>query len=82
MIQSPSLTFAEVLDRHPAFLDKYQQNDKEANRMFDKAAKFYEDKRAAELISHRKPEYAIDWNSAIAMVKQTETQFPPKIINR
>lgn len=82
VLQTPSLSFAEVLDRHPAFFDKYQQNDMEANKIFDKAAKFYEDKREAEIISHRKPEYAIDWNSAMAMVKQTETQLPPKIISR
>ena len=76
------LLFREVLENDPMFFDKHQHNEMEANEIFDKAAKFYEQKRAAEFGSQRKPEYAIDWNSAMAMVKETEAHLPPQVISR
>ena len=81
-VSQKSLSFREILDNDPMFKDKDKHNEMEANEIFDKAAKFYEQKRAAELGSQRKPEYVIDWNSAMAMVKETEAHFPPQVISR
>jgi len=77
IMHKPSLTFKAILEQNNIMADTFKQNDIEANKVFDKAAKFYESKREAEL-QFRKytPEYAIDWNSAMAMIKETETQLP------
>ena len=79
----PLLSFKYILEQNNAMADKFKQNDLEANKVFDKAARFYETKREAELqFRKRTPEYAIDWNSAMAMVKETESQLPSMIPSR
>ena len=76
----PLLSFKNILEQNNAMADTFKQNDLEANKVFDKAARFYETKREAELqFRKRTPEYAIDWNSAMAMVKETESQLPSMI---
>ena len=79
----PMLSFKDILEQNNAMADTFKQNDLEANKVFDKAARFYETKREAELqLRKRTPEYAIDWNSAMAMVKETESQLPSMIPSR
>ena len=79
----PLLSFKNILEQNNAMADTFKQNDLEANKVFDKAARFYETKREAELqFRKRTPEYAIDWNSAMAMVKETESQLPSMIPSR
>ena len=78
MLEKPSWSFKEILEQNNAMADSYKSNEQEADKVFDKAAKFYEDKRVAEFqYQRRSPEYKIDWNSAMAMLKETETQLPP-----
>ena len=75
--------FKDVLSKFNTQLDQDELGDEGANKAFDKAAKFYEDKREAELYSKkRSPEYSIDWESAMAMVKETESRYPSRSINR
>ena len=75
--------FKDVLSKFNTQLDQDELGDEGANKAFDKAAKFYEDKREAELYSKkRSPEYSIDWESAMAMVKETESRYPCRSINR
>ena len=75
--------FKDVLSKFNTQLGQDELGDEGANKAFDKAAKFYEDKRAAELYSKkRSPEYSIDWESAMAMVKETESRYPSRSINR
>ena len=82
VLEKPSLSFKEI-GNNVTILDPQKDNDLEADRIFDQAAAFYEDKREAESHSYRRnPEYAIEWNSAMAMVKETESQFPSKILSR
>jgi len=79
----PLLSFKNILEQNNAMADTFKHNDLEANKVFDKAARFYETKREAELqFRKRTPEYAIDWNSAMAMVKETESQLPSMIPSR
>ena len=75
--------FKDVLSKFNTQLGQDELGDEGANKAFDKAAKFYEDKREAELYSKkRSPEYSIDWESAMAMVKETESRYPSRSINR
>ena len=83
VMKKPSLSFKEILENNDVMNDTCKQNDRDASKLFSKAAKFYEDKRAVEQQFRRNtPEYAIDWNSAMAMVKETESQFPHIIPTR
>jgi len=83
VMKKPSLSFKEIIENNDVMNDTCKQNDRDANELFSKAAKFYEDKRAVEQQFRRNtPEYAIDWNSAMAMVKETESQFPHIIPTR
>ena len=78
----PITSFKNVLNSKAKLFDADQSNEIEANKIFDKAAKFYEDKREAEKNSNRGSVSPFDWNSAMAMIKETESQFPSKVLSR
>ena len=81
--QKQKIFFKDVLSKFNTQLGQDELGDEGANKAFDKAAKFYEDQREAELYSKkRSPEYSIDWESAMAMVKETESRYPSRSINR
>lgn len=80
--KSANVTFKDVI-RDTNLFNGDVLNDLEAARIFDKAAKFYEDKREAETnLAKRSRKSAIDWASAMAMIKETECQFPSKMEDR
>ena len=79
---SDNVTFKDVI-RDTDLFNGDALNDLESERIFDDAAKFYEDKREAETnLAKRSRKSAIDWASAMAMIKETECQFPSKMKNR
>ena len=76
---SSQLLFKNIIEQNSTKLpDEHNLNEIEAAKVFDKAAEFYEAKRA----TGRSQKSLIDWNSAMAMIKETELQFPPKYYSR